>query len=59
MIRRQYTTGNDLAQAEAVYKLIKWVYDDPNRATEVGSKLVGLGLAVLGIACIAAALKEY
>jgi len=57
-VRRYYTTDRDLAQAETAYKLVKWIYNDPERAADVGSKLIGVGLAILSIACLAAAFKE-
>jgi hypothetical protein len=38
--------------------LVRWVYNDPEKAVDVGSKLIGVGLAILGIACFVAAFKE-
>ena len=57
-IERYYYSENDLVKAEAAYKVAKWVYEDPDRAIEVGSTLVGWGIAILGIAWLAQALKE-
>jgi len=57
-IEQYYVSENDLVKAEAVYKVVKWVYEDPDRAVDVGSTLVGWGIAILGIAWLAQVLKE-
>jgi hypothetical protein len=57
VVRRYYPTG-DLVKAETAYKLVRWVYNDPKKAADAGAKLIGLGLAILGIACLAEAFKE-
>jgi len=57
-IERYYYSENDLVKAEAVYKVVRWVYEDPDTAIDVGSTLVGWGIAILGIAWLAQAFKE-
>ena len=55
--QKYYVKDNDLIQAEAIYRVVKWVIEDPDRAVNVASNLIGWGVAILGIACIASTLK--
>ena len=55
---KYYVKDTDIVHAETLYRVVKWVHEDPDRAVEVGSTLVAWGLAILGIACVASALKD-
>lgn len=57
-IEQYYVSENNLVKAEAVYKVVRWVNEDPDRAIDVGSTLVGMGIAVLGIAWLVKAFNE-
>lgn len=41
-----------LKNTPPILSLINWVADDPQRATQVGASLIGLGVAILVLAAI-------
>ena len=57
-IERYYYSENDLAKAEAAYKAVRWINEDPDRAIDVASTLISVGFAILGLAWLAKTFKE-
>lgn len=55
---RYYPADTDLARAKAIYELVEWASEDPDRAVEAGATIVGVGLFIYALGRIARVLSE-